>query len=101
MIESNYWRQALAADLRWLRARRTFKRWSEKQAVLFERRVLLVAFQIRTLVEQKRVGGIASSAHLQCIRYPKVGSKPVTRLNRSGLEEHFALMRPECTELGV
>jgi hypothetical protein len=101
MIESYYWRQALAEDLKWLKAKRTFKRWSEKQMVLFERRILLVAFQVRTLLEQKRVGAGGQAACLPCVKFPKVGSKPVTRLNRTGLEEHFALLRPEATELEV
>ena len=41
MIESRFWRAELRGDIAWLRRHRRFKRWSEKQQVLFERRLML------------------------------------------------------------
>jgi hypothetical protein len=54
VIESRYWREELKADIRWLRAKQKIKRWSEKQLVLYERKLMLVAFQIRTLWSDRR-----------------------------------------------
>ena len=76
MIESYYWRQELKSDVAWLRQHATFRRWTEKQMVLFERRLILTAFQIRVLIEQKRVRSSISARSLQCTWHRKVGSGP-------------------------
>lgn len=99
MIESYYWREELRRDLRWLVQHRAYKRWSEKQMVLFERRLILVAFQIRTLVEQNRVRSTVANRQLSCTWYRKVGAGPVTRLNSHRFERHFDLDNPEVITL--
>lgn len=91
MIESYYWRQELKADLRWLREHSRFRRWSEKQMVLFERRLILVACQIRVLIDQHRVRNSISERTLECEWHKKVGEKPVTLLNAHRFDEHFAM----------
>lgn len=94
MIESRYWREELRRDIRWLREKRTYRRWSEKQMVLFERRLILVAFQVRMLIEQQRVCDEAAASTLPCRRFEKRGPKPVTLLNRSDIIENFDLEEP-------
>jgi hypothetical protein len=99
MIESYYWRQELRVDLKWLRQHSKYQRWSEKQMVLFERRLILVAVQIRVLIEQQRVRSRLAQARLACTWYPKSGNRPVTRFNAHRLHTHFGLDRPESVSL--
>ena len=101
MIESHFWRQELRADLSWLRRHRRFTRWSEKQQVLFERRLMLVAFQIRVLIERPVLSERVRSAHVDAHLYPKVGDGPVTLLNATALEEHFDLDNPAAIRLSI
>jgi hypothetical protein len=101
MIESRYWRKELRADLAWLRQRRTFRRWSEKQQVLFERRLMVAAFQIRVLLDRPKVSSTARGAHLNARLYRKVGAQPVTLLNAVALEEHFDLESPRQIRLPI
>ena len=101
MIESCYWRQELKSDVAWLRQHATFRRWTEKQMVLFERRLILTAFQIRVLIEQKRIRSSISARSLQCTWHRKVGSRPVTRLNAHRFDQHFAMEKPETVRLNA
>jgi hypothetical protein len=86
MIESRFWRQELRADLTWLQRHRRFGRWSEKQQVLFERRLMLVAFQIRVLLERPKVSQKARITSLAANLYKKLGTEPVTLLNAMAFE---------------
>lgn len=101
MIESRFWRQELRADVRWLREHQRFTRWSEKQQVLFERRLMLVAFQIRVLLERPKVSSNARKSSLSGQIYPKVGDGPVTLVNAVALEEHFDLDHPQSVQLPI
>jgi hypothetical protein len=101
LIESHYWRDELKADIRWLRAKQKYKRWSEKQMVLFERKLMLVAFQVRSLLERPKVNDCVKALRLDGIRYPKIGYKPFTVVGRGWLEEHFDLSSPETVQLSV
>jgi len=78
MIESTYWRQELRAELAWLKKNRKYRRWSEKQLVLYERRLMLVAFQVRSLLERPKVNDFARSARMPVVRYKKIGNKSFT-----------------------
>lgn len=101
MIESRYWRQELCADLAWLKRHRKYRRWSEKQLVLYERRLMLVAFQVRSLLERPKVNDRARSARTPVVRYRKIGSKPFTYVGPGLPEDRFDLDNPEPSELGV
>jgi hypothetical protein len=87
MIESTYWRQELRAEVLWLKRHRKYRRWSEKQLVLYERRLMLVAFQVRSLLERPKVSDRARSVRLPAIRYKKIGIKPFTFVGAGFLEE--------------
>ena len=67
--------------------------------VLYERQILLVAFQVRTLLERPKLSTEASNRTMPATRYQKVGRKPVTRMNLGALDGHFALARPTPTSL--
>jgi|TARA_Y100000815_G_scaffold255672_1_gene262749 hypothetical protein len=54
MIESCYWRAELRNDLVWLSKKLKYQRWSEKQHVLFEQKLMIVAFQVRSLLERPK-----------------------------------------------
>lgn len=101
MIESTYWRQELRAELAWLKKHPTYRRWSEKQLVLYERRLMLVAFQVRSLLGRPKVNDRARSAKMPVIRYKKIGSKPFTFTGAGFPEDRFDIESPEQSELGV
>ncbi|MEX0739062.1 MAG: hypothetical protein WD071_06955 [Pseudohongiella sp.] len=101
MIESTYWRQELRAELVWLKRHRRYRRWSEKQVVLYERRLMLVAFQVRSLLERPKVNDCARSARMSVLRYKKIGSKPFTYVGAGFPEDRFDMENPEPLELGV
>jgi len=101
MIESTYWRQELRAEVLWLKRHRNYRRWSEKQLVLYERRLMLVAFQVRSLLERPKVNDCARSVRLPAIRYKKIGIKPFTFLGAGFPEDRFDIANPEAVDLGV
>jgi hypothetical protein len=101
VIESSFWREELKADIRWLRAKQRHKRWSEKQLVLYERKLMLVAFQVRTLLERPKVNGRVKALKLQTVKYPKVGNKPFTVVGPGCLEDRFDLVSPEAVQLSA
>ncbi len=101
MIESSYWREELRTDIRWLRAKQRFKRWSEKHLVLYERKLMLVAFQIRALLERPKVNDRVRALKLQAVKYPKVGDKPFTVVGSGWPDERFDLSSPEDVQLSI
>jgi hypothetical protein len=101
LIESSYWREELKVDIRWLRAKQTYRRWSEKQLVLYERKLMIVAFQVRTLLERPKVNDRVRSLKFQAVRYPKVGDKPFTNVGPGWPDERFDLSSPEAVQLSV
>lgn len=101
MIDSTYWRQALREELIWLKRHREYRRWSEKQLVLFERRLMLVAFQVRSLLERTKVNDHARSVRLRATRYKKIGIKPFTLIGTGFVEDRFDMENPEAAELSA
>ncbi len=101
MIESHFWREELKVEIGWLRAKQKYKRWSEKQLVLFERKLMLVAFQVRTLLDRPKVNDGVKALKIQAKSYPKVGDKPFTVVGPGWPEEHFDLSSPEIVQLSV
>jgi hypothetical protein len=101
LIESRYWRDDLKVDIRWLRAKRKYKRWSERQMVLFERKLMLVAFQIRSLLERSKANDGVKTLKLDGIRYAKVGQKSFTVMGLGWPEDHFDMSSPEAVRLSV
>ncbi len=101
MIESHYWREELRSDLVWLRKHRTYRRWSEKQHVLFERKFMLVAFQVRSLLERPKVNDRARGTRMTALRYKKVGDRPFTALGAGWPEDRFDMEQPEKCSLSV
>lgn len=101
MIESSYWRQELRTELAWLKKHRKYRRWSEKQVVLYERRLMLVAFQMQSLLERLKVNDRARAAKMPVVRYKKIGPKPFTFIGAGFPEDRFDVANPEPSELGV
>ena len=62
---------------------------------------MLVAFQIRVLLDRPKVSQKARDVHLGAHFHRKVGTKPVTLLNAVALEEHFDLNRPSRISLPI
>jgi hypothetical protein len=101
VIESRYWREELRNEIRWLRAKQYYKRWSEKQMVLFERKLMLVAFQVRALLERPKVNHATRALTVQGKRYKKSGRKPFTVVGPGDLTEHFDTSSPESVQLSA
>lgn len=101
MIESHYWRTELRSDLAWLRKHRKYSRWSEKQQVLFERRLMLVAFQVRSLLERPKVSDRARDTCMPVLRYRKVGEQPFTFVGAGWPEDRFDMSGPENSSLSA
>lgn len=101
MIESSYWRTELKNDLAWLKSHRMYRRWSEKQQVLFERKLMLVAFQVRSLLERPKVNDQARSTGMSVLRYKKIGDRPFTALGSGWPHERFDMEHPEAAVLSV
>jgi len=101
MIESHYWRIELKNDLAWLRKHRTYRRWSEKQLVLFERKLMLVAFQIRSLLERPKINDQARASTMPVVRYKKIGGRPFTATGSGWPHERFDMENPEHTTLSA
>ncbi|MDR6411390.1 hypothetical protein [Paraburkholderia terricola] len=95
MIESYYWRVELRSDLAWLQEHRKYRRWSEKQQVLFERKLMLVAFQVRSLLERPKVNDRARNETISVVRFKKVGDRPFTATGAGWPHERFEMERPE------
>lgn len=101
MIESYYWRIELRNDLAWLKNHRVYRRWSEKQQVLFERKLMLVAFQVRSLLERPKVNDQARSTSMSVLRYKKTGDHPFTVTGAGWPHERFDMEHPEPATLSV
>ncbi len=95
MIESRYWRDELRQDISWLRKHRKYKRWSEKQVVLFERKLMLVAFQVRSLLERPKVNDLARSKTMPVLRFKKISKQPFTRFGPGLPDKRFDMEHPE------
>jgi hypothetical protein len=94
VIESRFWRDELRTDIRWLKKNQRYKRWSEKQLVLFERKLMLVAFQVRTLLDRPKVNAAVRSIRIEGCMYKKVGKKPYTLAGSGDLVDHFDVSSP-------
>ena len=101
MIESRYWRAELKSDLAWLKNHRAYRRWTEKQQVLFERKLMLVAFQVRSLLERRKVNDGARSASVQVVRFKKMGSRPFTATGAGWPDERFDMDHGEPATLSA
>ncbi len=101
MIESRYWRAELRSELAVLKRHRTYRRWSEKHLVLFERKLMLVAFQVRSLLERPKVNDRARSVSMPVVRYKKVGSLPFTVTGSGWPHEQFDIENPEPAVLSA
>ncbi|HXF24924.1 MAG TPA: hypothetical protein VN602_10415 [Gemmatimonadaceae bacterium] len=101
MIESRFWRKELRADIAWLRRHRRFKRWSEGQQVLFERGLMMVAFQVRVLLEHSKVDGKVGRTTIKAQFFPKIGDEPVTWMNALDFHDHFDVDNPRNVTLSI
>lgn len=69
--------------------------------MLYERRLMLVAFQVRSLLERSKVNDRARNVRSPVIRYKKIGTKPFTYVGPGFPEDRFDIANPEPSELGV
>ena len=101
MIESTYWRDELRKELVWLKEHQKYRRWSEKQLVLYGRRLILVAFQVRSLLERPKVNDRARNTRMPVVRYKKIGERPFTLIGSGFPEDRFDVKNPEESDLSA
>lgn len=80
MMESRYWRAELKTELKELNELRHFVRWSEKRQILFERKAMLVAFQIRSLLERPKVSRKIAKSNIRVVQFPATESTPLDKI---------------------
>jgi hypothetical protein len=101
MIESRYWRAELRAELLWLSRQQHYRRWSEKKLVLYERKLMLVAFQVRSLLERPKVNDAARGTSMPVVRYKKIGTRPFTYTGAGWPQDRFDMNHPEQVMLSA
>jgi len=101
MIESRYWCAELRSELYWLERQQRYRRWSEKQLVLYERKLMLIAFQVRSLLERPKVNDTARGSAMPVVRYKKVGTRPFTYIGSGWPEDRFDMNHPERVSLSA
>lgn len=69
--------------------------------MLYERRLMLVAFQVRSLLERPKVNDQARNVRIPVLRYKKIGNRPFTFVGAGFPEERFDMSNPEPSDLGV
>jgi len=94
MIESAYWKVELLTGAANIERRRSFRRWSEKQACLFERSIMVAMFCIRALIERNKISDDLIAKKIRVEVYPKRTQKLMTRLNNHRIDELFNMERP-------
>ncbi|MFG6448875.1 hypothetical protein ACG0Z6_11580 [Roseateles sp. BYS180W] len=101
VIESRYWREQLRLEISELKRKQSYRRWTEKQLVLYERKLMLVAFQVRSLLERPKVNDTARRTAMPVIRYKKVGDRPFTYTGSDWPEDCFDMDHPEKVQLSA
>lgn len=101
MIESYYWREKLREEIKWLRKNQKYKRWSEKQMVLYERKLMLVGFQVRSLLERPKVAKAYATKELKVKRYEKFGRELFTNLRYTDFDVLFRMKEPKADSLSA
>lgn len=100
MIETLYWHPELRKDIRWLEEKQHYKRWSEKQMVLYERKIMLIAFQIRSLLERPKITKHYAKKRIEVVKFERVGSASLTRRDYN-FEEIFDIENPKTESLSA
>ncbi len=100
-IESRYWREELRSELSELKRRQSYRRWTEKQLVLYERKLMLIAFQVRSLLERPKVNDTARRTVMPVVRYKKVGDRPFTYTGTGWPEDRFDMNHPERVSMSA
>lgn len=62
---------------------------------------MLVAFQVRTLLDRRKVNDQVKALKIWAMEYPKIGDKPFTVVGAGWPDDHFDLSSPEAVELSV
>jgi len=62
---------------------------------------MLVAFQVRSLLERPKVNDQARSTSMSVLRYKKIGDRPFTALGSGWPHERFDMEHPEVAVLSV
>ncbi len=62
---------------------------------------MLVAFQVRSLLERPKVNDIARGITVPVVRYKKIGTRPFSNIGSGWLEDRFDMNHPERATLSA
>ena len=94
MIESVYWKHELLSAAKEIERRQSLRRYSEKQACLLGRSIMVAMFCVRTLIERRKISDVLSEKTFTVDAYPKTTQKATTKLNSHKLDELFDMESP-------
>jgi hypothetical protein len=91
VIESTYWKTELFVAADEIERKCLINRWTEKQAVLLEREIMLAMFCVRCLIERSKLSDSLVRKTVEVTAHPKKVEQPVTVLNRGDIDELYDL----------
>ncbi len=101
MMESVYWKTELfpAADA--IEARQRCLRWTEKQAVMLERDIMIAMFCVRSLIERHKITQLLAKKPILVVAYPIHKGKRVHLFNQCDINELYDMEHPVERQLGL
>ena len=100
MIESCYWKDDLLLYAKRLRKNDKPKRWSEKQAVLFEKELMISFFCVRKLFEAHKVSSQSRQYKAEIYATPRT-KKKINLVNIHDIDELYDFEREKETKKNI
>lgn len=99
MIESKYWRDDLLIFSEYLLNQPELKEWSEKEQVIFEKKVIMHLFIARKLMETKKVPKTTRIKPHNLVAFPRIKGKKLYPWDYLLPKEVFDFHNPEQQKL--
>lgn len=100
MIESCYWKEDILKYARQLRKNDKPKRWSEKQAVLFEKELMIAFFCVRKLFEAHKVSSLSRKYKAEVYTTPRT-KKKINLVNTHDIDDLYDFDREKETKKSI
>lgn len=100
MIESCYWKDDLLKYARQLRKSDKPKRWTEKQAVMFEKELMIAFFCIRKLFEAHKVSSLSRKHKAKIYSTPRT-KKKLNLFNIHDIDDLYDHEKEKKTKKGI
>ena len=100
MIESCYWKEDILRYARQLRKNDKPKRWSEKQAVLFEKELMIAFFCVRKLFEAHKVSSVSRKYKAEVYATPRT-KKNINLINTHDIDDLYDFEKEKETQKSI